>query len=544
MKQILLFLVGSSCLALPRAAEFQQYVWANYKQFNQAHPEAQEIYESLIGSGSDHAYKGYIHFLQETNQWDKIVALIEKYDALFASDLSVQMIFAQALEQTGEQDRADERLVKLYDAFKNNQDVTLNVAQMYLRRKEPENALKVLDAYLLNASEKMNNFIFYYIKSQILVQLNRKQDALASIRKSLDLYPKFDKSWLLLAILEEQAGRIEQAVQGYMNFLRETTEPKTEIQSHLSQLAVKHNLSLTSLSGKVSDFERAKLLVKENKFDKALELIDDCIKKEPKNEQYRILKIDILATTQHYMKAAHLLKQWIEAEPDNELWYKTMHLLGTRGLDQHHLINMLREIEKRDPENVLPVMYLADLYVRTEHAYGASYLKKSAKMTRDPLMKAKILYQLALFHYSKKQMREAKQALLSVYALTQDFLPAMNLLAYYYASKEKNLAHAYLMIEQILLKEPDNPHYLDTKAFILYKQGNYEQAKAILERCFEKQPRDLTIVRHLAKTNYQLGNARKAKSLIDEIVKLDHVNEAERRKLITLSDRWKNATEL
>ncbi len=163
---------------------FHNYIWANYKQFNQEPDQAQKYYQKIIANAPSHfAYKGYIHHLQETNQWGSLAKLIPAYDSIFANDAAIQMIFAQALEIIGNQNAADERLVKLHGQNKTNQEITFSTAQMYMRRKEPENALKVLDAYLDSAPDKSNNFIFYFVKSQIYVQMNNKNEALKSVSK-------------------------------------------------------------------------------------------------------------------------------------------------------------------------------------------------------------------------------------------------------------------------------------------------------------------------------------------------------------------------
>ena len=520
---------------------FHNYLWANYEQFDQQFTQAQHYYEPVLQSNpSLYAYKGYLHYLQETNQWVKVVALIEKLDSTFATDIDIQMIFAQALEQIGNQNGCDERIIRLNNTCKNNQEIVFSAAQIYIRRKEPENALKVIETYLNSSADKTNNFIFYFVKSQILVQMDKKNEALVSVKKSLELYPKFDKSWLLMAILEEQAGRIASAVAGYNHFLQETSDSKSLVQEHLTQLVMQYKLTHLLQPSSDSGFDHARKLMEQKEFEKALTAINSCLEKDAANQEYCIFKIDALASLKRFGQAATLLKNWIMAQPHHDLWYQTLHLLGKRGLNAQELIAIFKEIEKKHKDAPLPTLYLADLYIRTNSSHAMSYLKRAAAATTDNAVKTKILYQMALLHYDKRQLSDLKKTLLSIYELNKDFLPGLNLLAYYYASKENNLPHAFMLIEQVVMKDPTNPHYLDTKAFILYKQKNYAQARSLLEQCTKLAPQDAIIKRHLVKTMYQMGEIQQAKELLKQALGAPGHNEQENKKLVTLSQRWNN----
>lgn len=516
---------------------YHTYTWANYLQFNKEFSKAQRFYEPILASKPlPYVYKGYIHFLSDTNQWKKIVDLVNEYDAFFQNDLEVQTIFAHAFENMGNQTMYDERLVKLHDTFKHNMDLAIAAVQMYVRRKEPENALLVIDNYLEKSSEKANTFIFYFLKSQIFIQLNKRKEALESVHKSIELYPKFDKSWLMLAILEEQAGRMEQAAHGYMRFLEETNEPKESIKQHVSQLIKQYNINPSTYTPKSSCHDQALKMQSEGKYQEALAVVEACLQKEPHNQALRLSKIDLLALTKQVAKAAELLLAWILENPDNAFYYEALYLLGQKGLDTQQLIHCFKTIEKKTHNNQLAVLYLSDLYLKTHHAFGERYLKKALYMTTDTQTRVKILYQLAVNTYKKRSFKEAKQHLLTIYSLNKDFLPAINLLAYYYASKENNLPHAFMLIEQVTLKEPHNAHYLDTKAFILYKQGNYQQAYTILENCLNSEKNDFSILKHTAKVLYRLGNVQQACTFIKQAIAVGQ--EYQKRKLTTLLQRW------
>ena len=299
-----IFLISTLTLVATDKESIHRYVWANYQQYKNNLPQAKQLYEALLKKeNSPYAYKGYIHLLQEGNLWQPIAQLIPSLDSTFADDLEMQMIFAQALENTGDHSGCDERLIKINEKHKNNQDIAFATVQCYIRRKEPENALRVINDFLNSVPSRPNNFVFYFIKSQIYVQLNKKSEALESVKKSIELYPKFDKSWLMFAILEEQAGQIEQAIKGYSHFLEETKEGAEAVKKHLMELALKHEVKVPDKKSdtKISSFEQALICAHDKEHDKALGLVENCLKQKPDNMQYRLFKLDMLAALKKSM---------------------------------------------------------------------------------------------------------------------------------------------------------------------------------------------------------------------------------------------------
>src|SRR5579872_344482 len=169
-----LFLLLYGVSTTPDTSSFQRYLKANYDYFSGNVKSAQQWYQSLLDSQcSLYTYKGYLTLLFDTKQYNNIVELIPSLDKKFEKDPDVQLLFALALEQTKQTKQADERLIKLSSTFKTNSEITLRTAQTYLRRKEPENALLTVDSFLNNSPRKPNNFIFYFLKSQIHLQINQ-----------------------------------------------------------------------------------------------------------------------------------------------------------------------------------------------------------------------------------------------------------------------------------------------------------------------------------------------------------------------------------
>ncbi len=524
------------------ASNLHQYIWASYNHFAGNTKITHHWYQKIFSCPSSiYTYKGYIHFLYDLGQYQRIIKLTDSLNTIFAQDPDIQRIFALSFEKTNNHAQADERFIRLNDQFKSHQEIALHTTNVYLRKKEPENALKVIDHLLDSSPKKPNSFIFYFLKAQIFTQLNKHQDARIHIKKTLEMHPKFDKGWLLFAILEEQAGKVDAAIKGYTTFLEITNEPNKAIEQQLLALVLQQKMvekKNQPLLISRSCFDKALLLFKQKKYTPALEQIDKCLKQSPGNNDNKLLKIQILSAQNHFDQAIKLLNTWIDQEPDNTLWYKTLHILPRTGAPETLILQALEQIKKRHPKQPWPVLYLADIYLRNANNNAAlTCLQQAVTKIDDKSLKTKILFQTSLLYYDSEQYDRMKTILDQIQLLTPNFAPQLNLRAYYYATEGNNIFKAQELLDQALQKEPNNPHFLDTQAVIFYQQKQYTKAYKLLKQLIQKIPDDATMLIHLAQVLYILDNKDEAAATIEQAkTKVKHVHE---RKIISkLNKEW------
>lgn len=69
-----------------------------------------------------------------------------------------------------------------------------------------------------------------------------------------------------------------------------------------------------------------------------------------------------------------------------------------------------------------------------------------------------------------------------------DNVVTLNNYSYYLTLRNKDLDKALGYIEKVMGTEPDNPTYLDTYAWVLYKHGDYARALSVMQRMLDKEP--------------------------------------------------------
>ena len=115
--------------------------------------------------------------------------------------------------------------------------------------------------------------------------------------------------------------------------------------------------------------------------------------------------------------------------------------------------------------------------------------------------------------------------------------PSENLLAYIYVNKGNNIKHANEDIAHALQTDPANPHFLDTKALVLYKEKNYDDALALWQKVAQSCPMDFTILCHLGKCHFAKGNQQLAIQSIKSAAVIAK-NDQQKTKAGELLTRW------
>jgi tetratricopeptide (TPR) repeat protein len=485
------------------------YFLAQYKTAEGSLREASRYFDQLISKTQppQAAYKGYVQFLALNNQFPQILSLVKKLDETFPDDPIVQMAIVEALEHSQNQKESVERLIRLSQKNITSPEIALKTAQVYLARQEPENAVKVIDRYLDNAGQKPNLFMFHFLKTQILIQLNKKQLALDEIKKCIKAHSRFDKGWLVYAMLEEQLGNLQGAIKGFSTFLDLVGNDNT-VAHHLMQLMFKQKMieeKTNTLDVSIPCLKKALILFQQKKHKAALEQIEECLKKNSKDPEARLLKIQILGALNQQEKAISLLIDWMKEDPTQDLWFNTLLLMTNQGIMYSDAIHALQLVEKYAPKALLPIQYLADLYLRTEQPSQAlTYLKKVTIMSTDTLLRAKAFYQISCIHFEEHTFDAMQEAVEKGLALAPTFAPLSNLKAYYYAKQHK-IAQAQECITQALTQDPDNPHYQDTQGYIHYKAHEYTKAASIIDQLVKHNPDDQCIRKHASKIQAKIA---------------------------------------
>ncbi|MEX0595093.1 MAG: tetratricopeptide repeat protein, partial [Candidatus Paceibacterota bacterium] len=121
-----------------------------------------------------------------------------------------------------------------------------------------------------------------------------------------------------------------------------------------------------------------------------------------------------------------------------------------------------------------------------------------------------LMLEYAVVLQELNQDQECLQILDQLLAVNPNHQEALNFIAYTYAEAgiQLDLAHRY--VDQALKFDPQNPYFIDTKAWVFYKQGKYQEALEQMDRALIFLPDDPVLLEHYGDILLELGKGEES----------------------------------
>jgi len=173
------------------------------------------------------------------------------------------------------------------------------------------------------------------------------------------------------------------------------------------------------------------------------------------------------------------------------------------------------------------ILHRREDYTKAEEAYQRA-LEKDPKNTTALFNLGVLLDKNGDFDAAIAQMRKTLET-------DPDYAEAYNYIGYSFAEKGIKLEEAKKLLEKALTLEPENPYYLDSYAWALYRKGEYASASKQMDLCLEKlktaRKDDAVIYDHAAEIQKKLKVLDRAADYWRKALELDPAREEFRKKL-------------
>jgi tetratricopeptide (TPR) repeat protein len=495
---------------------YYQYLKATYQHAGGKGMQSLETYQRLLKyQPSPQAYNGFVQLLFDAGQFKTIIKLYESrekvFNEAFKDNVLIKLIVAQSYLNTDMDTQAEKIFSELAQAHPDNEQVAYFATIAFLKNNQLDKANDFVDKCLQNQALRARHFLFHFLKSKILIQQNKNQEALVQIEKSLELYPRFDRGLLFKAILLEQMGKVNDAISGYKKFLdmvgRDAVVEKQLVQLLFSQqrfAEAKNYLKKLKVASPEYFFDLALMEYRSGNEKAALGHLDKAIKMSSKFHKARLLKIEILLQSKKFNQILTVMRDWIIDQGEDTAVLHTLLLLRKTPIPAQSIIKMLQGVEKKKP-HVNMYAALADLFLEAKNYKQAlAYYQKILNQTKHDELKSTVLFHMGYIYHITNQPQKLEHVLNEAIHHEPVYPSAYNLLAYHYAKMNKNLQQALDLSDKALAAAPQCYYYLDTKGYILLKLGKREAAQEVLTQAFNLAPDDMIIKNHLAQA--QKGN--------------------------------------
>jgi tetratricopeptide (TPR) repeat protein len=179
-------------------------------------------------------------------------------------------------------------------------------------------------------------------------------------------------------------------------------------------------------------------------------------------------------------------------------------------------VAILAEGERRLPENLLILLAAAQILSadsRFQEAIAVFERVRGivAKQGDPKKVTPSFFIQYGVVSDKAGQRERAEKVFEDCVQVYPDAHEALNYLAYMWAEQNRNLDQALRYVNRALALDPGNGAYVDTRGWIYYRQGRYEEALHELRTAGDLTEDDPTILDHVGDTLNALGRREDAR---------------------------------
>lgn len=481
-----------------------------------------------IDSTKSEAYYYLSQYYGALKQKDKAIACIEKAAALEPSNSTYQETLANAYINLHQYDKAAAVLESLYDKHRDRDDVLGVLIQLYEEQHEYESAIKTLT--LLETVEGKSERLSY-AKSNFYTQLGDKKAAIAEMKHLADQYPNDQNYRGLYANALFVNGQKKKALEIYDDILRIEPDNRNAL---MALLAYEKDEGDPDKADALTE----KVLLSKNitSQDRILLMRQEIGQSEQEGgDSTRVLYLfrkmldqpqmdaDIAILCATYMNLKQMpndtisgvLEQVLRVAPDNAAARLQLVSYAWQANDMNRIISLCQDARQYNPDEMAFYYYQGIAYYREGQLDQAlnAFHNGIGVITQqsDPDIVSDFYAVMGDILHQKGNDKEAFAAYDSCLVWKDDNYGCLNNYAYYLSEKGIQLDRAEQMSYRVIKAEPKNATYLDTYAWILFKQGRYTEAKIYIDQTLQcDSDTSAVLLEHAGDIYYFAGEKERA----------------------------------
>ncbi len=458
-------------------------------------------------------------------QVDEALRALQRWDELDDDNAEVDRLLGLLYLRSGDGEQAYHHLSHYLGALDGEvREAFRGLGELLGREAQPALALQVLGEL---AEEYSGHASAQVALAQAALQLGERETALEAARKAGEL----DPDWRVPRMLEVQAlvnlGRAESAIDVVERLLAEDAEDRS--------LRMLHARLLVNLGHRERALEEFRVLMAQRPDDLevaygAALLATDLDRYDEAREYWQFIAKRSYQRAEAFYRLGRIAEEegdlteaegWYERVP-GEYWTDAQLALARLEMERddteaaHARLAAVRE--QRPAEQTRAWVQEAHLLSQRGEPGAAAELLDEA-LEAEPGDHG-LLYARALARVQLDDLAGAEADLRAILEDEPDDAHALNALGYTLADAGERLEEARELIGRALELEPDHPAILDSKGWVLYRQGKPEEALGYLERAWARQP-DPEIGAHLGEVLWTLEREAEARAIWEAAQEID-----------------------
>ncbi|MCC9136346.1 tetratricopeptide repeat protein [Pontibacter silvestris] len=391
------------------------------------------------------------------------------------------------------QSRYDDALKTYYrieKQFGSLEQLSVNRQQIYLRQNNIEKAVKEGEKLI----EANPGEVRYYLAQAELYNASKETDAAVGVlEKAMHIEPNNPFAHLMLSDLYRQKGN--------------ATESEKQVKVAFSS----PDLDIDTKVRILVDFIRQ--LPNPEIEGVALELVDLTIQNHPEEAKAYAVAADLQTIVGKKEEARNNYLTAVKLDDSHFKIWQQIVLLDAELMQADSLVEHSDKALELFPNQAVFWFYNGTGHLIEKNfekaAKALEYGKRLSSNESDLVIQFNM--QLGDAYNSLKNYKKSDEAYEAVLNIDVDNEHVLNNYSYFLSLRNENLEKAKTMANQLVLLHPNNPTYLDTYAWVLYKMGDYSEARKYLEQAVAISD-DATVVEHYGDVLFKLGKKEEAVS--------------------------------
>lgn len=432
---------------------------------------------------------------------------------IFPFNTSINLLYAETLSNSGKPGKAVEHMRAFLRAHPGNVDGTLELALLLVKNDRHAEARELLHTI---TGDKRTALVEYY-HARALIGMGRENEAMAHLRKALELSPTFVEAMAELAFIHEQRNELPEARTLYAAML---------VHSGTHQDVL---LRLIALSLRLDDIDSVR---------QYLEQGTDTL-------SFKLTSAGLLVESRQFLLAEPLLRSLLSAPiVPPEVYLYLAAICYEEYKDKEEALALLQKIPSGATAYARAVMLSAQILAETDKSAQALDVLRQGQQAHPEQrdlwhMEVRMLAgqkrlpealalasriagrwpddaALAFLHASLlEETGDSKGALAAMERIIikhPNHFQALNYIGYTLADANKDIPRALALLHRALALAPHADYILDSLAWAQYRAGKFEDAwKNIQEAVAQSEAPDAVIWEHFGDIAKALGKKDEAR---------------------------------
>ena len=368
------------------------------------------------------------------------------------------------------------------------EQITINRQQIYLRQKNVDKAIEEGEKLLASDPSEVR----YFLAQAELYNASKMPDkGIETLQKALRIEPNNPFAHLMLSDLYRQKGdKAASEKEVKLAFANPDLDIDTKVRILVDFIRQLPNPELEGIS---------------------LELVDLTVQSHPGEAKAFAVAADLQAIVGKKEKARNNYLKAVALDDSHfKIWQQIVLLDAELAQSDSLVVHSEQALELFPNQAVFWFYNGTGHLIEKNFAKAIKSLEHGKKLSAsEPDLIAQFNMQLGDGYNSIKDFVKSDEAYEAVLAFDANNEHVLNNYSYFLSLRNHNLKKAEEMSGRLVNNHPNNPTYLDTHAWVLYKAGNYKEALKYLEQAIALSD-DATIVEHYGDVLFKLGKKEAA----------------------------------